>query len=131
MHRQLREFFDQQLDAVLARLPLQVHELLEAVPLCVEDYPSRKIRREMHVRRRDELCGLYTGTPITERSVEDSGLLPDMVHLFREGVLALARDDDGRIDETELRKQIRITILHELGHHHGLSEDDLRRYGYE
>jgi predicted Zn-dependent protease with MMP-like domain len=44
--------------------------------------------------------------------------------------MALATDQDGRVNEAELRRQIRITVLHELGHHHGLDEDELERLGY-
>ncbi len=42
----------------------------------------------------------------------------------------MATDRRGRVDEAELRRQIRITILHELGHHHGLTEEDLEELGY-
>jgi predicted Zn-dependent protease with MMP-like domain len=78
----------------------------------------------------DDLCGLYTGIPLTHRSIEHSGTLPDVVTIYREGILTAAADRHGRIRDDRLRKEIRITILHELGHHHGLSEDDLRAMGY-
>ena len=130
MDTALREYFDEQLELVLAGLPQQVHELLDEVPMIVEDYPSPQIMRKMGVRRRGDLCGLYTGIPLTDRSVEHSGVLSDAVHIFREGILSMATDRRGRIDEEELRRQIRITILHELGHHHGFDEDDLEALGY-
>lgn len=130
MNADLREYFDEQLEAVLAELPQTVHRLLDEVPMIVEDYPSPQIMRKMNVRRRGDLCGLYTGIPLTERSVEHAGVLSDAIHLFREGVLGLAVGPDGRIDEPELQRQIRITILHELGHYHGLTEEDLEELGY-
>jgi predicted Zn-dependent protease with MMP-like domain len=130
MDPDLREYFDEQLESVLAELPQQVHDLLDEVPMIVEDYPSPQIMRKMGVRRRADLCGLYTGIPLTDRSIEHSGVLSDAVHIFREGILSLATDRRGRIDEAELRRQIRITILHELGHHHGFDEDDLEALGY-
>jgi predicted Zn-dependent protease with MMP-like domain len=130
MERTLRDFFDTQLEAVLAELPQRVHDLLDEVPMIVEDYPSPELMRKLGVRRRADLCGLYTGIPLTARSVEHSGVLSDAIHLFREGVLSLAIDRNHQIDEAELRRQIRITILHELGHHHGLSEEDLDELGY-
>ena len=96
----------------------------------VEDHPDLRVMRKMGVRHRSDLCGLYTGVPLTERSVMHSPALSDVIHVYREGVLRLATDATGRIDERRLREQIRITVLHELGHHHGLDEDDLHELGY-
>ena len=62
---------------------------------------------------------------------QPSGILSEAIYLFREGIFNLAADRRGRIDEEELREQIRVTILHELGHHHGLDEDDLAELGYD
>ena len=126
----LRKFFDQQLDQVFPQLPPLVHKLLSKVPLVVEDYPSQQVMRKVGVRQRSHLCGLYTGIPITKRSIEHSGILSDVIHIYREGILSLAQDGQGDIDEKELRKQIRITILHERGHHHGLEESELEELGY-
>jgi predicted Zn-dependent protease with MMP-like domain len=86
--------------------------------------------QRLHLRDRRQLCGLYTGIPLGQRSVEHSGVLSDAVHLFREGILALATDRRGRVSERELRRQIRITVLHELGHLHGMSEAELNALGY-
>ena len=125
-----RNDFDIHLENVLRDLPQRVHKLLDDVPLLVEDYPSDRIMRRLGVRRRHHLCGLYTGIPLTQRSINHSGVPSDVIHVFREGVMALATDQNGRLSETELRRQIRITLLHELGHHHGLDEDELERLGY-
>ncbi len=125
-----RRFFDDQLETVLQALPQRVHDLIEEVPLLVEDYPSARVMRELGVRQRHHLCGLYTGIPLTRRSIDHSGVPSDVIHVFREGVWQLAVDRHGKLDEAELRRQIRITILHELGHHHGLDEDDLEQLGY-
>ena len=125
-----RDYFDQQLEVVVDALPERVHQLLEEVPMFIEDYPSPELMKQLGVRHRGHLCGLYTGIPLTQRRVEQSGVLSDVIHIFREGVLNLASDRQGRIDEQELRRQIRITVLHELGHHHGMTEDDLESMGY-
>lgn len=130
MDASLRDYFDEQLEAVLAELPQQVHDLLDEAPMIVEDYPSREILRKMGMRRRGDLCGLYTGIPLTQKSIEHAGHLSDAIYLYREGILGLALDRKGRIDEAELRRQIRITILHELGHYHGFDEDELEALGY-
>ncbi|MCR4414765.1 MAG: metallopeptidase family protein [Thermoguttaceae bacterium] len=130
MNARARARFDRQLERVLAAMPPLVHQLLEKIPLHVEDYPSPEVMEEKGVEYIDDLCGLYTGIPITHRSVEHSGTLPDVVTIYREGILSAAMDESGRITPENLREQIRITILHELAHHHGLSEEELKALGY-
>jgi predicted Zn-dependent protease with MMP-like domain len=125
-----RRRFDEVFEEVLAELPPPVHELIEKIPLHVEDYPSADVMEETGVYRRDGLCGLFTGIAITDRSIEHSGTLPEVVTVYREGIMAVAQDDFGRIRRERLREEIRITVLHELAHFHGLDEDDLRELGY-
>ena len=130
MNPRIRDRFDGLLEEVLEKLPPLVHELIERVPLHVEDYPSARVVAETGVRRRDQLCGLYTGIPLNRRSVQHSGTLPDVVTIYREGILSAASDAYGDVDTDRLRKEIRTTVLHELAHHHGLDEDELRDLGY-
>jgi predicted Zn-dependent protease with MMP-like domain len=130
MKESLRRYFDQQVDRVLADAPPRVHELLDEVTMYVEDHPSRRVMQQMGVRSRRALCGLYTGIPLTERHVDTLG------RAVRRHLPVPRRHPGhgprprGRIDEQELLRQIRITLLHELGHHHGLDEDDLEELGY-
>lgn len=130
LNPQQRRRFDEHLEWVLERLPPIIHELIERVPLHVEDYPSQDVMERTGVEYIDDLCGLYTGIPIGQKSVWHSGTLPDVVTIYREGILSAAADRRGRISTESLRKQIRITILHELAHHHGMTEEDLRKLGY-
>jgi predicted Zn-dependent protease with MMP-like domain len=130
LNLELRSIFDTEFETVLAELPPRIHELMDEIPLVVEDYPSLDVMRRMRVRHRSQLCGLYTGIPLTERSVMHSGVPSDVIHIYREGILAQAMHRDGKISVPQLRKQIRITILHEYGHHHGMTERDLREMGY-
>jgi predicted Zn-dependent protease with MMP-like domain len=130
LHPRRRQRFDHLLEEVLEDLPPVVHELIDRVPLHVEDYPSREVMEKMGVRDRRGLCGLYTGIPLTERSVQHSGTLPDVVTIYREGIVAAATGPDGRVRTDRLREEIRVTILHELAHHHGLDEDELGELGY-
>jgi predicted Zn-dependent protease with MMP-like domain len=125
-----RRDFDEELEWVLERLPPLIHELIEKVPLHVEDYPSDEVMDRMGVEYLDDLCGLYTGIPIGDKSVSHSGTMPDVVTIYREGIVSVAADRHGNISRGRLREQIRITILHELAHHHGLTEEDLRKLGY-
>jgi len=131
MKQALRDYFDEQVEWVLSRFPDRVHQLLDVVPMYVEDYPSPRVMKEMGVRRRSDLCGYYAGIPLPERHIEHSGTLSDAIYLYRAGILSLACDEDGEIDEDEFQHQIRVTILHELGHHHGMTEEELDALGYE
>jgi len=125
-----RERFDRLLEQVLAEMPPLVHELIDKIPLHVEDYPSADVAERTGIEYRDDLCGLFTGIPITNRSVELSGNLPDVVTIYREGIVAAAADSHGRVTADALRREIRTTILHELAHYHGLGEEELRQLGY-
>lgn len=130
MNSELRQYFDEQVDWVLERAPRRVHDLLDEVTMYVEDHPPSRVMQQLGIRRREQLCGLYTGIPLTQRHVEISGVLSDAIYIYREGILSMAIDRRGNVDEDELRCQIRITILHELGHHHGIDEDELSELGY-
>ena len=137
MTRSERERFDRLFEEVLDALPPGIHKLIEEVPIVLEDRPSRQLLRELGIEDDDEiLCGVHTGVPLTDRSVERPDA-SDVVQVFREGVIDMAggweedEDDEGPFGGVErIREEIRITILHELGHHFGLDEDDLDRLGY-
>ena len=130
MNTKLRNFFDAQVEQVLEELPQQVRDLLEEVPLIVEDFPSHETLEKMRIRRRGGLLGLYTGVPLIHRSVDQSGVPSDVIQIYREGILSQSRNSLGKLDRKRLRRQIRVTILHELGHHHGMTERELRELGY-
>ncbi len=130
MNQATRDRFDRLLEEVLDGLPEYVHELIEQVPIHVEDYPSPEVMLSTGARRRNQLCGLFTGIPITERSIMHSGNLPNVVTIYREGILAAARHNYRRLTDDALFEEIRITVLHELAHHHGLDEDELHELGY-
>ena len=137
MTRSERERFDELFEEVLAAMPAGIHKLIEEVPIVLEDRPSRQLLRELGIDDDDEiLCGVHTGVPLTDRSVERPDA-SDVVQVFREGIIDMAggweedEDDEGPFGGVDrIREEIRITILHELGHHFGLDEEDLDRLGY-
>ena len=129
MNSRLRTYFDKQVDRVLKRLPPRVHELLEEVPLYVEDHPSWQMMREMNIKYRDELCGCFVGRTIAQK-FEDGFSSPGFIALFREAVYQISLDEEGYVDTTKLREEIKITILHELAHYHGIEEEELEQLGY-
>jgi predicted Zn-dependent protease with MMP-like domain len=127
---EIREFFDEHVEFVVAKLPQQVKDFMDKVPLYVEDYPSPKVLSDMRIRHPANLLGLYSGVPLTERRVDQTRMMSDVIHIYRLGILSTSRSRTGTINEAELRKQIRKTILHEYGHHVGLNERELRDLGY-
>jgi len=127
---EIRQFFDEHVELVVAELPQEVKDFMERVPLFVEDFPSAQVMRKMRIRHPANLLGLYTGVPLIQRSVEQTRMMSDVIHIYRLGILSASRSRGGSIDEAELRRQIRKTILHEYGHHVGLNERDLRELGY-
>ena len=130
MDAKLRDLFDCHLEEVLSELPQVVHALLEKVPLHVEDYPSQQVINELGLTEDSNLCGVYSGVSLDQRTIEDRPSLPDVVTIYREGIIRLAAGSAEGLSSEELRRQIRITLLHELGHHHGFSESDLENLGY-
>jgi predicted Zn-dependent protease with MMP-like domain len=121
-----RNRFDESLDRVIAELPEDLRALMEDVPLIVEDEPSRELADQLGIdRSTTDLCGLHSGVPLTQRSVQDGARLPDRMMLFRGPIERVARHRGG-----SLTRQVRTTLLHEIGHHFGLGEEDLERLGY-
>lgn len=130
LSKRMRQCFDRQLERVLAEMPPLVHQLLEKVPLHVEDHPPREVLQEKGLTEPDQLCGLFAGIPLSEHSVAHPWRLPEVVTIYRLGILAAARDRLGRTSARRLRREIRITLLHELAHYHGLTEEQLEELGY-
>lgn len=134
LSQQLREQFDALLEEAIGQLPDDIHALLEEVPVIVDDEPSPALLRDMDMDDETDvmLCGLHWGVPITERSVDDTGMLPTNIYLFREPIMSLAAMTSHRrvASEDDLYEQIWITLLHEIGHHFGLDEARLEALGY-
>ena len=125
-----RERFDRLLERVLENLPPRLHDLLEEAPRIVEDHPAPKLLEELGMDPSlESLCGLHTGTPLTERSVGHGHDEPETIHLFRKGIIEEAGGWEA--GEDTIQEEIRITLLHEIGHHFGLEEEDLESLGYE
>lgn len=133
MDNELRDHFDDTFDLVLAALPEHVHKLLQEVPLVVEDHPSDEVMDAFDMEHTDELCGLHDGIPLHERGGDggEAVPLPEVIYIYREGIYALSLDDEDYVDDAELARQIRITVLHEIGHHFGMTEEQLKRMGYD
>ncbi len=129
-----RRQFDRVLDRCVADLPEDLRDLLDEVPLVVDDEPSAAVLSSIGLPADDQsLCGLHDGIPFTEQSVEHGVVMPPQIMLFRGPILRLSGWRGGSPDVRragELSRQIWITLVHELGHHFGLDEDTLEALGY-
>src|SRR3954467_9081955 len=116
--------FAELVEAALSGLPPQFAEFLEEVPVEIHTQPSIKLLRELGLEDDELLMGLYRGVDRTRRSVEDSGRLPDVIYIFQE--------DHEQVCDTrsQLVEEVRKTVLHEIGHHFGMTEEDLEKLGY-
>ena len=136
MTQEQRDRFDALMQDVLDGLGEKIDGLLEEIAVVVLDEPDPQMLRDLGIdpgdqEALDELCGLHTGTSLTERSVEHSADLPTTIHLFRRGIVSLAGGWEQPGADDEIYEEIRITLLHEIGHHYGLDEDDLEELGYD
>jgi predicted Zn-dependent protease with MMP-like domain len=133
-----QEKFDLLVEEVIENLPDGVRKLLDEVPVIVEDRPSRELLQQLKEEgvtapeeTDEDLCGLHTGHAFTEEPLDNTGRLPSDIYLFREGILKQAGGWSGNDSEDDVYEEIWVTLLHEIGHQFGLSEDDLERLGYE
>lgn len=101
-------------------LPLEFRKRLNNVAVVVEDLPSAQQLRKLRVAPWTLLFGLYEGVPQTKRGYY-SGALPDKITIFKRSIEKVAVSDE------EIKAQVRATVIHEIGHHFGLSEQDLRK----
>jgi predicted Zn-dependent protease with MMP-like domain len=88
----------------------------------VEDWPDAETLQDLGIDDPLDLLGLYQGNPLTERSLEWGGGLPDRIVLYQRPIEHWARADGAAVAEV-----IRETLVHEIGHHLGLDEEDLQR----
>ena len=104
----------------LEGLPSPFSEHLRDVVLLVEDFADDETLRAMEIEDPFDLTGIYDGIPLTERSVEHSGTLPDRIRLFRRPIL-----DEWADGKDTLEHLVAHVLIHEVGHHFGLSDEDM------
>lgn len=118
--------FERLVRRALERLPEPFLEHLDNVSVVIADAPGRELLEAMGydpADPEDTLFGLYEGVPLTERRHDDV-LLPDQITIFRRPLLEWAETED------EVVEEVRVTVLHEIGHFFGLDEDRLDELGY-
>ena len=114
-----RDAFERLVAEALASIPRRFKNAMQNIAIVVEDEPSASLLDEMEIEPPDTLLGLYQGTPLTERSWGHGNTLPDRVLIFQG---PHERDAD---DEDDLVVAIGETLIHEIGHYFGMSEEQI------
>lgn len=112
-----RDEFERQVADALSTIPRRFRAAMRNIAIVVEDEPDRELLDEMEVEPGDTLFGLYQGTPLTQRHWGHGNALPDRILLFQGPHEREAEDDD------DLVASIGETLIHEIGHYFGLSEE--------
>lgn len=107
-------------DAAIAHLPQPFRAHLDGVVLRVDEFAEEAVLEELGIDDPFELTGLYTGRPVGEQSSLDSGQMPAIIHLYRRPLL-----DEWVETGVTLESLITHVIVHEVGHHFGLSDGDM------
>lgn len=114
-----RDEFAKVAEEALDSLPEEFRSRIENVAILVEDFPPDQPRpRPGHQRRL--LLGIFHGVPATKKSVFDLSVGPAHIVLYQKNIEAVCSNDE------DVRRQIRQTLIHELGHYFGMTEEQLR-----
>jgi predicted Zn-dependent protease with MMP-like domain len=114
-----RRAFEQLVAEALQSIPRRFRKAMQNIAIVVEDEPAEDLLDEMEIEPPDTLLGLYQGTPLTERTSSYGNVLPDRVLIFQ-GPHERSADD-----EDDLIVAIGETLIHEIGHYFGLSEEEI------
>ncbi len=117
--RRVSDWFVALVEEALGQLPEPFAGKVENVVVVVETAPDRITRAQMGLDDGGLLLGLYQGVPLPERSIEAPPLMPDRIVIYQDPILALSRDPD------QIKRQVRQTVIHELGHYFGLSDQEM------
>jgi predicted Zn-dependent protease with MMP-like domain len=107
------EVFEELVGEALDSIPAGLRAQMRNVAVVVEDEAPRR-----------GLLGLYEGVPLTERGGWYGAVLPDRITIFRNEILAICRD------YRDVVREVRTTVVHEVGHHFGIGDDRLRELGW-
>ena len=107
------ERFEEMVAAALDGLPAELGQLMSNVAVTVEHGPGPR-----------GLLGLYEGIPLTSRTTQYAGVLPDQITIYRQAICAICQTED------EVADQVRKTVIHEVAHHFGIDDARLDELGW-
>jgi predicted Zn-dependent protease with MMP-like domain len=114
-----RDAFRALVDRALETIPDHFRDAMDNIAIVVEDEPSPDVLADVGVEPPDTLFGLYQGTPLTERGWAHGNALPDKITLYQGPI------EGASIDEDDVVVAIGETLIHEIGHYFGLSEEEI------
>ena len=114
-----RARFERLVAEAVTLIPRSFRREMKNLALVVEDEPSEELLDEMEIEPPDSLYGLYQGTPLPERSWAFGNALPDRITIFQRPI------EEDCEDEDEVRAVIGETLIHEVGHYFGMSEEEI------
>jgi len=117
--------FDSIVKNAIDHIPEEIRRHLDNILITVQRHPSKEILEEMGMDPEEPLLGLYWGVPLTERSVTSPPDFPDTIFLFQESLEGMCATIE------ELEEEIEITVVHEIAHAVGISEERLEELGYD
>lgn len=116
-----RKEFEKTVVKGIDAIPKRFLEKLNNVAIVVENRPTPSQKRKLKIRKRWTLFGLYEGVPQTARGINYGGALPDKITIFQEPIEEAAKN------ENEIIKIVKNTVWHEIAHHFGMDEKDVRK----
>ncbi len=116
--------FDRIVKRTIRRIPLEIRQYLDNLVIAVRKRPTKKMLKEMGLPSDELLLGLYRGVSLIDRLVTSPPLFPDTIILFQEPLEEMCGTKE------QLEKQIEITVVHEVAHFVGISEERLAELGY-
>ena len=114
--------FERIANRTFAQLPQTFQDMTKEVVIRVDDFPTAEVLQSLNIDSPFGLLGLYHGIDLTRQSVLDVSPLPEMIFLYRRPILAYWESHDETLEDI-----IAHVLIHEIGHHFGLSDDDMER----
>lgn len=124
MQRISSERFEDLVEEAIESIPDILWERVSNLAVVVEEWPTAAQRASVDLQRHRLLLGLYEGVPLTARTHSYGMIPPDKITIFRGPILQVCPPD-----EDAIRNQVRRTVLHEIAHHFGISDDRLHELG--
>ena len=114
-----RKYFERLVARAVRDIPKRFRDEINNVAVVVDNRPSAELLKEMGIVTPDTLYGLYQGTPLPEREWTHGNVLPDRITIYQQPIVEDSDDDD------DIIHTIAETVIHELGHYFGLSEEEI------
>jgi predicted Zn-dependent protease with MMP-like domain len=117
--------FDKVVKRAISGIPIELRQHLDNILISVQNRPTRELIEEVDQPPDEPLFGLFQGFPLSERSLTSPPLFPDTILLFQEPL------EEACETLEELEEEIELTVVHEVAHFFGITEERLAELGYE